>query len=93
MDLGLVLLAPAVLAFSLRPGNALRLTFLADIGFKSAKTLSMSKNALPAAVLVSIGCSVAFRLAPLARSVLTTSAGQRPSAPAWRALSRLTPRA
>jgi hypothetical protein len=39
----------------------------------SAKTLSMSKNALPAGVLVSIGCSVAFRLAPLARSVLTMS--------------------
>jgi hypothetical protein len=33
----------------------------------------MSKNALPAAALVSIGCSVAFRLAPSARRVLTMS--------------------
>ena len=39
----------------------------------SANTPSMSRNALPAAVEVSIGCSVALSAAPLALSTLTTS--------------------
>lgn len=39
----------------------------------SAKTPSMSRNALPAAVGVSIGCSVVRRATPLAWSMRTTS--------------------
>jgi hypothetical protein len=39
----------------------------------SAKTPNMSRNAFPAAVLVSIGCSVAFRLAPFVFTERTMS--------------------
>ena len=37
----------------------------------SAKTPSIDKNALPAAVLVSMGCSVAFKWTPFSRSSCT----------------------
>jgi hypothetical protein len=60
-----------------RPRPWLRDTFelalTPDVGLEPANTPSMSRNALPAAVLVSIGCSVALRLAPLpftARTIL-----------------------
>jgi hypothetical protein len=58
-------LAALVDATCLCDADPLQLPLAAQIGFDSANTPSMSRNALPAAVPVSIGCSVAFSATPL----------------------------
>src|SRR5829696_2166522 len=54
-------------------GDPLQLAFPSKLVSNSAKTPSMSRNALPAAVVVSIGWSAALRNAPLAFSSRTMS--------------------
>jgi len=54
-------LAASIDAPLLRRGDPLQLPLAPKVGLDSAKTPNMSKNALPAAVEVSMGCSVARR--------------------------------
>jgi hypothetical protein len=60
-------------ASGLRLGDTLELALLARLVSNSANTPNISRKHLPAAVLVSIGCSVAFRVAPLAFTARTMS--------------------
>ena len=53
--------------------DPLQLAFTAQIGLKFGEYAQMSRNALPAAVPVSTGCSVAFKAMPLALSSWTMS--------------------
>jgi hypothetical protein len=53
--------------------DALKLSLATKVLSNSANTPSMSRKHLPAAVLVSIGCSVALSAAPLARTARTMS--------------------
>ena len=46
-------------------GDTFKLTLAPQVGSNSAKTPSISRKHFPAAVLVSIGCSVALRLRAL----------------------------
>ena len=52
---------------------ALKLAFTAKIGLEFREDAEQSRKHLPAAVDVSIGCSVAFSVAPFARSSRTMS--------------------
>src|SRR5271169_3781506 len=58
------LYTPAALALAIPSSWRSRRRFVSN----SANTPSISRKHLPAAVLVSIGCSVAFNEAPLART-------------------------
>jgi hypothetical protein len=61
-------LAPTIDARCLGLGDAFRLPLAPWLVSNSANTPSISRKHLPAAVLVSIGCSMAFSAAPFAFS-------------------------
>jgi hypothetical protein len=63
------LYTPAALALAMPSSWRSRRRFVSN----SAKTPSMSRKHFPTAVLVSIGCPVAFSAAPLTFSVRTMS--------------------
>jgi hypothetical protein len=69
IEAGRPLYTPAALAFAIPSSWRSRRRFVSN----SANTPSMSRKHLPAAVLVSIGCSVAFNEAPRARTARTMS--------------------
>ena len=54
-------------------GNALHLSFAAQVSFELGKHAQHVEEALPAAVEVSISCSMALSAAPLALKARTTS--------------------
>ena len=61
--------APSIDPFARGCLDPFGLSLPAEIGLELAKTPSISKNALPAAVDVSTGCSVAARCAPFPSGV------------------------